>query len=379
MTGTPKTRLPGEHRPGTRRPGGGVTGRPDVRSPDLPGTRVDLPAETGVIRVAALGDSVTVGMGDPVRGRGWAGLLAESLAPSGRVELGNYAVCGARVADVVRDQLPRALELRPTVATVLVGVNDTLRGDFDQDVFAADYAHLLARLSETSAVVLTCTLPDPGLMLRLPGALHRPLARRARAINDAVAGPAARHGTVHLDLACQPALYERRMWGVDRLHPGERGHRHLARLFAAELAARGLAVRLPDPEPAEPEPSAWASAFWLATAGTAWLARRCLDFLPAFARLVADEYRRGPDPAGDPAVDAAVDPAVHAATASRTAPVDLELADADLVDVEFACPVPAGEPRVDHGRDEPGHEGRHRGRVVPAAGERGHQLGLPHP
>ncbi|WP_188192106.1 SGNH/GDSL hydrolase family protein [Nonomuraea sp. SYSU D8015] len=80
-----------------------------------------------MIRIAALGDSVTVGLGDSVPGRGWAGFLAEALAPA---ELSNLAVCGARVADVVRGQLPRALALRPSVATVLVGVNDTLRGDF---------------------------------------------------------------------------------------------------------------------------------------------------------------------------------------------------------------------------------------------------------
>ncbi|MGW3341844.1 SGNH/GDSL hydrolase family protein [Nonomuraea rubra] len=299
--------------------------------------------DPGVIRMAALGDSVTVGIGDPVRGRGWAGLLAESLAASGPVEPANLAVSGARLADVLRDQLPRALELRPAVATVLIGVNDTLRGDFDPGAFATGYESLLSALHGSGATVLTATLPDPGLMLRLPELLRRPLARRARAVNAAMEGPAARYGTVHVDLAAHPALYDPRMWGLDRLHPSERGHRHLAGLFAAALESRGLAVDPPDPEPAAPDPSPWASAFWLATAGTAWLARRCVDFLPGFARLVAEEYRQ------------------------------------TRVDREFACRVPAGEPRVAPAREEPEHEGRHRGRVVPAAGERGHQLGLPHP
>ena len=61
---------------------------------------------------AALGDSITLGVGDPAPGdgwRGWAALLADSL-PGGR--LVNLAANGARVADVERTQLPRALELR---------------------------------------------------------------------------------------------------------------------------------------------------------------------------------------------------------------------------------------------------------------------------
>jgi GDSL-like Lipase/Acylhydrolase family/GLTT repeat (6 copies) len=65
---------------------------------------------------AALGDSITLGVGDPVPGggwRGWAALLADSL-PRGR--LVNLAANGARVADVERTQLPRALELRPVTA-----------------------------------------------------------------------------------------------------------------------------------------------------------------------------------------------------------------------------------------------------------------------
>ena len=62
----------------------------------------------------ALGDSITLGLGDPAPGgewRGWAVFLAEGL-PGG--QLHNLATTGAQAADVERSQLPRALELRPT-------------------------------------------------------------------------------------------------------------------------------------------------------------------------------------------------------------------------------------------------------------------------
>ena len=60
-------------------------------------------------RFAALGDSITVGMGDPAPGggwRGWATLLAGTLP---HPELHNLATLGALAADVERAQLPAAI------------------------------------------------------------------------------------------------------------------------------------------------------------------------------------------------------------------------------------------------------------------------------
>jgi hypothetical protein len=101
------------------------------------GTERPSPEPEATIRFAALGDSVTVGLGDrmPQGGwRGWAAILASSLAPADQVELTNLARCGALIKDVANEQLPQALALRPTFASVLVGVNDTLPGKFDPAV-----------------------------------------------------------------------------------------------------------------------------------------------------------------------------------------------------------------------------------------------------
>jgi len=52
-------------------------------------------------------------------------------------------------------------------------------------------------------------------MLRLPGALARPVDRRIRAVNAVVDAVADRHGTLHLDTANHPLTYDRRMlWGT---------------------------------------------------------------------------------------------------------------------------------------------------------------------
>jgi lysophospholipase L1-like esterase len=182
-----------------------------------------------VTRFVALGDSITLGIGDPVRTpgppggagaagrpgrrswRGWAALLAEGLPEP---ELHNLAGNGARIADVERDQLPRALRLRPDVASVVAGVNDTLRPNFDPALIAAAVAHTVGALRAAGATVLTMRLPDPGQMLGVPGVLARPLARRAHEINLVMDAVAERFGTLHFDAAGDPEAYSPGMWAA---------------------------------------------------------------------------------------------------------------------------------------------------------------------
>jgi lysophospholipase L1-like esterase len=253
-------------------------------------------------RFAALGDSITVGMGDPAPGRGWAALLARTLP---QPELHNLATLGALAADVERVQLPAATALRPDVASVVVGINDTLRGDFDPERTSLSVDRTVAALRAAGAEVLTMRLPDPGQMFGLPGALARPLARRMRAVNAAVDEVAWRYGTVHLDAARDSATYERRYWSVDRLHPNERGHRLVACRFHALLAAADFPVGPgPDPDPSSPPPTRRAEMGWMATKGTAWLVRRSRDLVPTLAGLAVREWlglgREEPEPELEP-------------------------------------------------------------------------------
>ncbi|MFF4793529.1 SGNH/GDSL hydrolase family protein [Streptomyces sp. NPDC001276] len=247
------------------------------------------------LRFVALGDSLTEGVGDPTGDgwRGWAALLAGGLAekPSA-VEFTNLAVSGAQTRDVLERQTPAGLELRPDVVSVVVGVNDTLRRTFDIHAVAARLDRVFAAFTGRGAVLLTACLPDPGAMLGLPGALARPLARRQRAVNTVVHALSERYGAVHLHADAGQWLTDRAMWSADRLHPGERGHRQLAVRFHALLVETGVASGpAPSPEPEFPAPTRSASLWWLATAGTAWVVRRCTDLLPQLLTLAADELR----------------------------------------------------------------------------------------
>ncbi|MCX5054801.1 MULTISPECIES: SGNH/GDSL hydrolase family protein [unclassified Streptomyces] len=245
------------------------------------------------VRFVALGDSLTEGVGDPVGEgwRGWAALLAGGLAAES-VEFTNLAVSGAQTREVLEHQTPAGLALKPDVASVVIGVNDTLRCTFDIHAVAERLDKVYAAFTGQGATLLTACLPDPGSMLGLPGSLARPLARRQRAVNRVVHALSERYGAVHLHAAEEDWITDRAMWSADRLHPGERGHRQLAARFHSLLAEEDRATgTAPSSEPEFPVPTRSASMVWLATAGTAWVARRCTDLLPQLLRLAADEMR----------------------------------------------------------------------------------------
>ncbi|GAA1972341.1 SGNH/GDSL hydrolase family protein [Kitasatospora viridis] len=245
------------------------------------------------IRFAALGDSVTEGVGAPA-GPGWCGwpaLLAPALATAPElVEHRNLAVSGALSADLTDRQLPAALALRPHVAAVVAGGNDTLRANFDIARTAAALDTTLRQLGAAGSVLLTACLPDPGRLLGLPGPLARPLARRMAAVNTVVHELSDRHEAIHLHLADLPWLDHRPLLSADRLHPSPAGHLLIAREFHTCLATAGHPV---GPPPAAvlvpPAPSRAADLWWLATRGTAWVARRSIDLLPGLLALAATE------------------------------------------------------------------------------------------
>ena len=261
--------------------------------------------------LVVLGDSVGVGLGDPVAGGGWRGfapLLAQALAPQRFI---NLSVNGARLGAVRRDQLPVASLSRPDVAIVVAGMNDTMRSDFDPHRLHADLDRIVAELTSAGALVLTIRYHDHGRVFHLPAALHRVLLARINELNAVFDVVARRHSTPVVDLARLPGIYAKSAWAVDRLHPSELGHRLLARAFAGRVAEAGLVAG---------EVSLACSggrvvtrtqrAAWLIVKGLPWLLRRGSDLVPhlvvamlraAFAEQVAAGRARWedePEPAG---------------------------------------------------------------------------------
>ncbi|BDZ42494.1 hypothetical protein GCM10025865_17930 [Paraoerskovia sediminicola] len=278
---------------------------------------------TGVV---ALGDSITVGVGDvgvsttgehaawssarvddDVPRVGWAAHLATLL---GARTFTNLATNGARARDVSGSQLGHALELGPTVATLLVGGNDVLRSDFDPREVATHVSLSVAALRDAGAVVLLVRLPTIGLFDLLPGPVRRVMRRRIAAVNaavDEIGAPRRPHGSVPLvlDAAGCMGRWGPEGWHVDRVHPSAAGHRRLALEAAHHLVRAGalgpaggsgggaeaVVLRAAALSALPPAPPLTARLGWLVAEGIPWTVRRGRDLLPGLTRAIVEDLR----------------------------------------------------------------------------------------
>jgi hypothetical protein len=134
----------------------------------------------------ALGDSTTVGVGDPMNGsttdlsgagarpgegwRGWASLLADSLGSSHRVTFSNLATSGATAPLVAAEQLPE------TGTGPITGCAE--------------------QLTAWGALLLTVRFHDHGQVFGLPSWLRRPLWQWIEQVNTIYDDPFSRFGGI---------------------------------------------------------------------------------------------------------------------------------------------------------------------------------------
>ena len=261
-------------------------------------------AETGAVRfenpkraewqarsLVVLGDSTAVGLGDPLPGGRWRGvgpLLAEALSDTVAVRLTNLSLAGARMADVRRTQLPEGLLAQPDVVVIIVGMNDTLRADFDPVGMHEDLDHVVSTFKQAGAVVLTVTFHDHSKVFRLPGALSRALRSRIEQLNSVITTVATRRGAGCLDISGLDGTYDMAAWSVDRLHPSELGHRMLALGFSELLT--GFGCRIPNPVSLVCSGGAKVGLLghiaWLILKGIPFLWRRSRDLMPHAIMIV---------------------------------------------------------------------------------------------
>ena len=205
--------------------------RPDVAAPGAADGR-------SWSRYVALGDSITEGLCDASRMprgafRGWADRLAHLLALSGgerrAFRYANLAVRSRRVAHLVEEQLPRCLEMRPDLVSVLIGANDLTQVRCDPVALAAQVEDAVTRLRDAGCDVLLATvfLPD-----RWAAGVF---TRRFAVYNAHLRRAAARAGTILLDLAALPELSRVELWADDKVHLRSRGHRYVAYRAAEAL------------------------------------------------------------------------------------------------------------------------------------------------
>lgn len=185
-----------------------------------------------MLRFVALGDSFTEGVGDheprrPNGVRGWADRVAEQLAVGepGGVRYANLAVRGKLFAQIVDEQVERALALDPDVVTLYAGANDIVKSREapDFDALFARYEETVLRLRETGARVLVWTAFDT-----VGAPVYRLFRGRFAVYSEYVRRMAARTGAELVDYWWMDGYRDPRMWDWDRMHMSTAGHVRMA-------------------------------------------------------------------------------------------------------------------------------------------------------
>jgi lysophospholipase L1-like esterase len=197
---------------------------------------VDDDSRLGVL---AFGDSITNGGGELQWGvalQSWAQWTARALG----LAFTNYAVDGARVADVAGSQLAAARErsahpdARYDLGALHIGVNDVRALDWDPEAFAADLRTVLAYLAERCDRIVVLTIPLD---------LGRPRAGGKVEVANATIEAAAREvGATIVDLR---GFRGRRVLMADHVHPTALGQIAIAERVVEAMAHDGMPVFIP--------------------------------------------------------------------------------------------------------------------------------------
>jgi len=192
---------------------------------------------TGYSRYVAIGDSQTEGLwdGDDDKGlRGFADRLAEIVdGHYPGLTYANLAVRGRRIRDLLDDQLPHALQMKPDLVTVCIGMNDVTRPGPYFDGALAELEDLHAQLALSGATVVTTTFPDLAKILPI----GRILGARVLRINAEIRRAADWYDFRLVDLYKAPSMTHPDTWSADRVHGSADGH---ARFAAAAAEALNL-------------------------------------------------------------------------------------------------------------------------------------------
>jgi lysophospholipase L1-like esterase len=182
---------------------------------------------------------------DPEDLRGWADRVAVAMSRR-RIDAGestlryaNLAIRGRRLSRILAEQLPRALQMRPELLSIVGGGIDVLRLGADPDGLASLLEEAVIRARAAGCDVLLATCMDT----RGGGPLLGAIRPRMALYSAHISSIARRHDCFVLDQWGLQALSDLRMWADDRIHLSPEGHHRLS-----QSALVGLGLEPDDPE-----------------------------------------------------------------------------------------------------------------------------------
>lgn len=183
-------------------------------------------SEAGEFVYVAYGDSVAQGLGARPALKGYVGIIADRVKQkTGKsVRVINLSKSGAKIKDVVDNQIPHANKLKPDLITIEIGANDI--ASFDSVRFKKEFTQL------------TKQLPKGTYVSNMPYFGSRP-KRRAAAFEATSIIEQTLEGQKHLKLVnLQTITQDRDSWrnyAADYFHPNNRAYQNWADAFWQQI------------------------------------------------------------------------------------------------------------------------------------------------
>lgn len=156
---------------------------------------------TTTLTYAALGDSLTAGVGTDTYEEVWPYLLAQKLTGDSRqVLLNNHSIPGAMASDVIDKLLPEAIKENPGLVTLLIGAND-IHNEVSAKEFRQNYEEILSRLKqETKAAIYVINIPFIGSEELMFPPYQRVFEMRTKEFNSIIKDLAEKYSVQYIDL-----------------------------------------------------------------------------------------------------------------------------------------------------------------------------------
>jgi len=198
---------------------------PDAKQTYLVGNNLNYDKQ---LIYVALGDSLTAGVGVDSYEQSFPYLLAQKVSETdNKVILSDRSIPGAKVADLQKSLVEKAIQDKPDIITILIGVND-IHNHTSKDSFKKNYEEILNRLTkETKAKVYLVNIPYIGAS----NLIFPPFAQyynwQTQEFNAVIKNLADSYGVKYIDLY-SPTITKFSQNGLhyspDLFHPSAEGY-----------------------------------------------------------------------------------------------------------------------------------------------------------
>jgi len=187
---------------------------------------------------AALGDSLTAGVGTNKYEESWPYLVAQKLAgDSRRVVLTDFAVPGYRTDDLLNVLVDPALNAKPNVITLLIGTNDVY-SNISEAEFTKNYRAILDKLKTSSAKVYLISIPFIGSNSIILPVYSSYCDARIEKFNNIINNFAKEYGFGYIDIATPTKTLlktDGAHYSADSFHPSASGYTLFAHIIYDHL------------------------------------------------------------------------------------------------------------------------------------------------